>query len=228
MARVILVYGQPASGKTFALKTLDPKATVIIDGDRKGELPWRGWADDYSTELRNFFSANSLDKTIKVMETVATTDEFKHISNIVVDGLNNLMSIEETAFYFGKRPYKNKLELFDAVCNKTIWLLETAKSYRGNLNIIFNAHVKTADPYAAGEVDRLFTPGKALEAKKKVEGCFNYVFYAKVDAEGRHFFETAPRNSTARSPEGCFDFQIPNDMQFVIDTINAYSRRPKK
>ncbi|MBR2519061.1 MAG: hypothetical protein IKE46_04660, partial [Selenomonadaceae bacterium] len=33
MARVILVYGQPASGKTFALRNLDPETTCIIDAD---------------------------------------------------------------------------------------------------------------------------------------------------------------------------------------------------
>lgn len=223
MARLILVYGQPAAGKTYALKTLNPDATVIIDGDRKGALCWRGWKKHYGSDRKNFFAASSLDKTIKLIEHVANADEFKHVKNIVVDGLNNIMSIEDTAAYFGKRPqYKNKFDIYEAISQKTIWLIEIAKGYRADLNVIFTAHVKTADPYAAGEVDRLFTPGKSLENKKKIEGAFNYVFYAKSDAEGNHVFETAPINSTARSPEGCFDTQIPNDMQFIIDTIDKY------
>lgn len=223
MARLILVYGQPAAGKSFAAKTLDPDKTVIIDGDRKNALPWRGWKNHYSAERKNFIPAQSLDKTINIIEAVAKADDYKHITNIVVDGLNNIMSIEDTAAYFGKRPqYKNKLDLYEAISQKTIWLVEIAKGYRADLNIIFNAHVKTADPYAPGDVDRLFTPGKALENKKKIEAAFNYTFYAKVDKEGNHFFETAPINSTARSPEGCFPAQIPNDLQLVIDTIDAF------
>ncbi|MBR1645216.1 MAG: AAA family ATPase [Selenomonadaceae bacterium] len=222
MARLILVYGQPAAGKTYALKTLNPDETVIIDGDRKGALCWLGWKKLYNVDRKNFFAASSLDKTIKLVEHVANNDDFKHVKNIVVDGLNNIMSIEDTAFFFGKRPYKNKLDLYEAISQKTIWLIETCKGYRSDLNIIFNAHVKTADPYATGEVDHLFTPGKALENKKKIEGAFNYAFYAKADREGNHFFETAPINSTARTPEGCFPPTIPNDMQFIINTIDKY------
>lgn len=229
MARLILVYGQPAAGKTFALKTLDPKSTVIIDGDRKGALPWRGWAKDYSTENKNFFSVSSIDKTLELIEKIATADEFKNVSVLVIDGFNNILSNEETAYANGwRRQYKNKLELFDGIANKAAWLVEVASGYRKSLTVVFNAHVKTADPYVAGDRDRLFTPGKALEQKKKIEGKFLFSFYAKADDEGNHFFETAPHGSTARSSEGCFEFQIPNDMKFVIDTINAYDKGETK
>ena len=126
-------------------------------------MPWRGWKKDYSIENKNFFPAVSLDKSINLIENVAKSDEFKHVSTIVVDGLNNIMSIEDTAAYFGKRPqYKGKYDVYEAISQKTIWLIEIAKSYRADLNVIFTAHVKTADPYSTGEVDRLFTPGKAL------------------------------------------------------------------
>lgn len=51
---------------------------------------------------------------------------------------------------------------------------------------------------------------------------FLYVFYAKIDKDGNHFFETVPLNSTARTPEDCFPPTIPNDFKLIIDTINAY------
>lgn len=223
MARLILVYGQPAAGKSFALRTLNPETTIIIDGDRKGALPWRGWKKSYSPERKNFFAVSSIDKTIQLLNKLATDDEFKNISTIVVDGFNNILSNEETAHSQGFRSqYKNKLELYDGIANKAAWLVEVASGYRADLTIVFTAHVKTADPYVTGDRDRLFTPGKALEQKKKIEGKFLITFYAKADDEGNHFFETAPRGSTARTPEGCFDFQIPNDMQFILDTLNAY------
>lgn len=226
MARLILVYGQPAAGKTFAIKTLDPNKTVIIDGDRKGALPWRGWKKHYSADKKNFIPAASLDKTINIIEAIAKADDFKHISNIVVDGLNNIMGIEETATYFGKRPqYKdNKFALYEAIKHKSLWLMEIAKGYRSDLNIFFNAHVETADPYSPGDVDHLLTPGKSLGKQRKLESNFNYTFYAKVGNEGNHFFETAPLNSTARAPEDCFPPTIPNDFQLILDTIDAYDK----
>ena len=223
MARLILVYGQPAAGKTYALKTLNPDETVIIDGDRKGALCWLGWKKLYNVDRKNFFAASSLDKTINLIEHVATSDDFKHVKNIVVDGLNNIMSLEEVAFFKKKRPqYKSKLDLYEAIAQNTRWLIEIAAGYRADLNIIFNAHVQTADPYSPGDRDRLFTPGKSLENKHKIEGKFNYVFYAKTDAEGKHIFETNSLGSTAKSSEGCFPPTIPNDMQFIIDTIDKY------
>ena len=48
MARPILVYGHPASGKSFALKTLNPDNTIILDVDCKGALPWRGFKKVYN------------------------------------------------------------------------------------------------------------------------------------------------------------------------------------
>ena len=41
MAKLIQLSGDPGTGKTFSMKTLDPKSTYFIDADGKG-LPWKG------------------------------------------------------------------------------------------------------------------------------------------------------------------------------------------
>ncbi len=41
MSRLVMISGQPASGKTTGAETLDPKETVVLDADGKG-LSWMG------------------------------------------------------------------------------------------------------------------------------------------------------------------------------------------
>lgn len=221
MARPILVYGQPAAGKSFALKTLDPATTIIIDADNKGALPWRGFKKSYSAERKNFFSIDTLDKIFNSIKKIATDDAYKHITVIAVDGLNNALVNEQT-FYDEWHNPKNAFEKFTELAKKTKRIIKLAQNMRDDLTIIFTAHVKTADPYSQGDVDHLLTPGKQLEEKFRIEGSFLYVFYAKIDADGNHYFETVPNNSTARTPEDCFPPQVPNDFKLILDTIEQY------
>ena len=221
MARPILVYGQPAAGKSFAFKTLDPDTTIILDVDNKGALPWRGFKKFYNAERKNFFSLDTLDKIYSSIKKIAEDDKYKHISVIGVDGLNNAL-VNEQIFYDDWHNAKNPYEKFAELAKKTKSIIKLAQNMRDDLTIIFTAHVECADSYTPGDVDHLLTPGRQLKEKFRIEGSFLYVFYAKIDQDGNHFFETEPVNSTARSPEGCFPPSIPNDFKLVIDTINDY------
>ena len=221
MARPILVYGQPAAGKSYAFKTLNPDTTIIIDVDNKHALPWRGFKKSYNAERKNFFSIDRLDNIIKSLQKIADDDKYANIKVIGVDGLNNAIANEQ-AFYDQWHNPKNPYEKYSELARKTKFLINLAQNIPRDLTVIFTAHVECADPYTPGDVDHLFTPGKQLKEKFRIEGSFNFVFYAKVDADGNHFFETCPINSTAKSSEGCFPPTIPNDFQYIIDTIDTY------
>lgn len=221
MARPILVYGHPAAGKSYAFKTLAPDKTIIFDVDQKGALPWRGSKKIYNPARKNFFSIPTLDKIYYSMKKINDDDAYKNISVIGVDGFNNALAREQS-FYDEWHNAKNPYEKYAELAKKTLRIINLAQNMRDDLTVIFTAHVECADGYAPTDVDHMLTPGKQLRDKFKIEGNFLYVFYAKVDKDGNHFFETVPVNSTARAPEDCFPPQIPNDFQFIIDTINAY------
>lgn len=220
MSRCILVYGQPAAGKSFSLRNLDAATTVIIDADLKGALPWRGSRAQYSKDNRNFFSISSLDRIFNTVKTIGESGEWGKVKTLVIDGFNNAM-MSEVLFYEDDHATKNKFEKYEEVARKTVRIIDTAQKMRDDLTVIFTAHVETADPYVTGDVDKVFTPGKYLKDKIKVESKFNYVFYAKTEEED-FFFETAPFKSTARSPHECFPSRIPNDMKAAIETIAKY------
>lgn len=220
MSRCILIYGQPAAGKSFSLRSLDPATTVIIDADLKGALPWRGSRQHYSKDNRNFFSVSSLDKIYNTVKAIGGQTEWANVRTLVIDGFNNAM-MSEVLFYDEQNGTKNKFEKYDEVARKTVRIIDTAQKMREDLTVVFTAHVETADPYVTGDVDKVFTPGKYLKDKIKVESKFNYVFYAKTEEE-EFFFETAPFKSTARSPHECFPSRIPNDIKAAVETIVKY------
>ena len=214
MARVIMVIGQPAAGKTFALRNLDPTTTVIIDADTKGALPWRGWKKQYNDERKNFYAIDDLNDIIRWIDIIGNPDKQSRIKTLVIDGLNSAMSF---ASYFNPdQSFQGWRTLGQTILN----IFRHAKSARKNLDIIINAHVAIADPNSATDIDHIKTPGKMVD-KIGAESLLLYVFYAKC-VDGEYFFETQGNRSSARSPEGCFPPTVPNDIKAVIDTINAY------
>ena len=139
---------------------------------------------------------------------------------MAIDGFNNAM-ISEVMLYEETHQTNNQFEKWAEVAKKTYKIIDTAQNLRDDLTTIFIGHVENADPYVTNDVDKFFTPGKQLKNTIKVDGKFNYVFYAK-SKDGEFFFETMPNNSTARSPHQCFPEIISNDLAKIISTIENY------
>ena len=220
MSRCILIYGQPASGKTFSLRNLNPETTMIIDADEKGTLAWKGCKKQFNEDKSNFYKTRSLDNILKVLRNVGKGENWERFKVLVVDGFNNAM-ISEVMTYDEVNRTNNKFEKYAEIARKVVLIISTAQNLRDDLTIIFTAHVDPADPYVASDVDKVFTPGKMLRDKIKLESKFVYVFYAKCE-EDEFFFETKPRKSTARTPHECLPFKVDNDMAAIIKEIEEY------
>ena len=218
MSRGILIYGQPGSGKTSSLESLDPASTIIIDADKKG-LSWQGCKQQYSREKKNYIKSNDIDNVMKTLSIVGKSDEWKHIKTIAIDGMNNVWA-RDVFTYDERNNTRNGFEKYREIGTKTYKLFDSIQDFKDDLNIIVIAHVETADPYVENDVDKIFTPGKMIAKDIKLEGKFNYVFYAKCQ-DGDYFFETKPNHSTARSPKK-FPNKIPNDIGAAISLIEKY------
>ena len=53
MGNVIGIMGDSGSGKTTAMRNLDPKTTMYVDCDKKG-LSWKGWKKDFNSKNENY------------------------------------------------------------------------------------------------------------------------------------------------------------------------------
>ena len=66
------------------------------------------------------------------------------------------------------------------------------------------------------------TVGKMLDEKLTIEGCFDIVLFTVIE-NGEHKFATQPDGKVpAKSPEGMFDGDIPNDLKAVDTAIRNY------
>ena len=66
--------------------------------------------------------------------------------------------------------------------------------------------------------EKVKTIGKMLEEHLTVEGCIDIV----LSCQDHKFFTQSNGQSTAKSPEGMFDLEIPNDLKAVDTAIREY------
>lgn len=213
MSRVICIAGESGSGKTTSLRNLDPKSTFIIDADRKG-LSWKGWKKQYNNENKNYIQTSDVNKIRVLLQKI--DKEQKHIKVVVIDTLNTIM-IDDEVNRMKEKGYDKWIDL--AQC---VWeLVSEAHLLRDDLTVTFMAHTQTERDDNGFYFTRIKTSGRKLE-KICLESKFTTVLIAKC-VDGRYVFETQSKNSTAKSPMGCFDeFEIENDLSNVIQRMEEY------
>lgn len=214
MSRLVCVMGESGSGKTTAMRTLDPKTTYYIDCDGKG-LSWKGWRGQYSVENKNYFSCREIPKIERILYRIS---EKRHeIKTIVIDTLNTCM-VDKEVKGMKENGFGKWIDL-----TQFVWdMVETAGRQREDLTVIFVMHSETVRDDYGYVFTHIRTNGRKLE-KLVLESLFSTVLLAKRTEDGRNIFETQAKNSTAKSPMGAFEsFEIENDMQKVLDALADY------
>lgn len=215
MSRMICVMGESGSGKTTAMRTLDPQTTFYIDCDKKG-LAWKGWRSQYNAENKNFRSDRDLSKINALLMNI--NNGAPHIKTIVIDTLNTCMVDKEIKAMTDKDGFAKWIDL-----TQFVWATcETSATLRDDLTVIIVMHSETIRDDLGYAFTRIKTNGRKLE-KVVLESLFGTVLLAKVKDDGTHVFETKAKQSTAKAPMGAFETdEIPNDMQFVLDALNEF------
>ena len=215
MSKMICLMGESGSGKTTAMRTLDPSSTYYIDCDRKG-LSWRGWREQYNAERKNFFQTRDLGQIGGVL--MGISEKRADIKTIVIDTLNTAMVDQEVKQMGSKDGYSKWIDLAQNVWN----ICEAAATLRPDLTVIIVMHSETIRDDLGYSFTRVKTNGRKLE-KVVLESLFSTVFLAKTKEDGSHVLETVARNSTAKTPMGAFDSpEIPNDMQAALDALKEF------
>lgn len=215
MSRAIAIMGESGSGKTTAMRTLDPNTTYYIDCDGKG-LSWRGWRDQYNKENKNYYRTNDQDMVLKLMYGIS--DKRPAIKTIVIDTANSIMVADEF-----RRMKEKGYDKWQDLAMSVYEITQTANKLREGLNIIVLFHTQTEKDEVTGQkFTRILTNGKMLN-KVGLEKYFTTVFLSKRDGNGAYVFETKANSSTAKTPFEAFDSEtIPNDMQAALDVLNEY------
>ena len=210
MAKMLLIMGEPASGKTVSLRNIPKNELYYVDCDKKG-LNYKGWKEDFNAEKKNYFRSNDGEQIAKLM--LAISEKREDIKYIAIDTINSIMIADEMRRSKDKN-FDKWVDLASCIFN----LINIVPDLRDDLTVIFVGHTQTDDE----GFTRLLTNGKKLN-KIGLEKYFDTVLIAKNN-DGKYVFETTSPTSTARVPMGCYEGEqyIENDLYEIIKELKEY------
>jgi len=223
MSTPVLIIGESGSGKTTALRNLNPEETFILQIIRKA-LPFRGWKAHYipykkeTNENNEVVRSGNLFVHDKVEYVEAMLDvisnNMPHIKTIVIDDFQYFMAnkMMEQATVKG-------YEKFTMIASEAYRVLNKSKNLRDDLDVFFLAHSDTVD----GKV-KMKTAGKMLDEKYTPEGIFTIVLMScVVDGQYKFLVHNTAGNTTVKTPMGMFDGDyIDNDLALVKRTMKEF------
>lgn len=215
MAKALCVMGESGSGKTTAMRNLDPKTTFYVDCDKKG-LSWKGWRKDFNEENKNYFCTDFPEQALNFLVMANERESAKHIKTIVFDTINGLMVADEM-----RRMREKGYDKWQDLAVSIYSLIDYALTVREDLTPIFIAHTQTDHDDNGFMFTRIKTSGRKLD-KITVESKFSTVLWAKR-MDDRYVFDTQSENSTAKAPFGAFpDRYIDNDITQVLKALEDF------
>jgi len=219
-SKLIGIVGPTGTGKSTAIKHLDPKETYIINVAKK-ELPFKGAEKLYNRENRNYDEiddANLISQRLRKL-----SNDAPHIKNIIIEDSNYIMGFNMMA-----KATETGFTKFTLMARDMVDLFRTARALRDDLKVFYFTHPETIED--AGEIIgyKIKTAGKMIDNQIVLEGLLTVCLYTFVEetkdgASNYYFLTNRFRKYPAKSPDGMFtDIKVTNNLQLVSDTIDEY------
>ena len=213
----ILLASSSGKGKTTSIRNMDPKETFLINVLNK-PLPFRskGWVNvEQDKENGNIYSTDNSDIVIAVIKKAVE----KGYKNIVIDDGTFILLNE-----FMNRISEKSFDKFSEIGKHIYNLIDTIKKLPQDVCVVLIWHTEESN---YGDL-KLKSAGKLVEEKIDIPAQFTISLLANIE-NGEYVFKTnRTNNSFAKSPMEMFDDIIPNDMNFVINTIRKYYNLTKE
>lgn len=216
MSKCICIMGESGSGKTTAMRTLDPKTTLYIDADGKG-LSWKGWRKQYSAENKNYIRTDDQNVVMTCLRSCESVEKYKHFKTVIIDTINSIMVADE----YRRRAEKN-YDKWSDLAWAVYDIVTLSSKLRDDLTVILLAHTQTEVDDTTGErFTRILTNGKKLN-KIGLEKYLTTVLISK-QIDGEYKLVTRDPSSTCKAPMGAFESDaIPNDITQVIKALEDF------
>lgn len=228
----IIVYGPSGFGKSRGIKNLNPKTTFVISADEK-ELPWRGWANDYKSFTTpegkfdvmksNYYEGDDPRKIAKLQKDII--EKRPDIKTIVYDTITHMM----TSRYFSDP--NTDWDFYKVLAKEIGEIIKNAKKDKSRMHIIIGHSDYVFDQKNGKMINKMKTIGKLLDDKLDPPSLTNIVLIPDIERRDNQttysFITQSDGSNNAKSPEGMFDFKIPNDYQFVINKYYEYQTGEK-
>ena len=219
-SKLIGIVGSTGTGKSTAIKHLDPKETYIINVAKK-ELPFKGSEKLYNAESKNYKEVDDATEISRLLRTIS--EKAPHIKNVVIEDSNYIMG-----FTMVSKATEVGYTKFSVMAKDMVELLRTARSLRDDITVFYLTHPETIED--SGEIVgyKIKTAGKLLDNQVLLEGLLTVCLYTYVEENkdgtaNYNFITNRFRKFPAKSPDGMFDeIKIPNNLQLVVEKVNEY------
>jgi hypothetical protein len=212
MALPVMITGRSGSGKTFSLKNFTAEEISVISIE-KGRLPFR--SDIKVIKIPKSFA--SMDQNANY----ATLNSAKYawVMNAIKSAPTKSVCIDDSQYLLANelfdRAYEKGYDKYTQMAVNFRNLIHFVNDLEQDDKVVYFLH--HSEPDTDGR-EKVKTIGKMLDEKLTVEGCFDIVLYC----QDHKFFTQSNGLSTAKSPEGMFDLEIPNDLKAVDVAIREY------
>ena len=218
MSTVIGLMGESGSGKTTAMRNLDPNETFYIDSDMKG-LNWKGWKEQYSVDKKNYYRSDSFSTVSAIMDKVDKDEKFKKVKYLVIDTLNGMMVAEEMRILAMQSG--DKRSAWSDLAQNGWSLINKALAMREDLTVIILCHSETISDDNGIIRTRIKTNGRKLE-KLVLESKMTTVIWS-VRQDGKYKFILSADGSTCKLPMGAIqDDECDNDIMLIINALKEF------
>lgn len=219
-SKLIGIVGSTGTGKSTAIKHLDPKETYIINVAKK-ELPFKGADKLYNTENKNYKEIDDANEITRLLKTIS--EKATHVKNIIIEDSNYIMG-----FNIVSKATEVGFTKFSIMARDMVELFREARKLRDDLKVFYFTHPETIEE--SGEVVgyKIKTAGKLIDNQIVLEGLLTICLYTYVEenkdgSSTYNFVTNRFKKFPAKSPDGMFtNIKMPNNLQTVVDTIDEY------
>ena len=206
MGMPVLCLGKSGSGKTSAIRNLDPKHTVICQVEKQ-RLPFR----------------QKFPMILKPATYINIMALFKEIADGKRPGVKTIV-IDDSQFLivneFFDRATEKGYDKFTSIALNFRNLIHWVNVWLPNDVAVYFLHHTQIDEY--GNI-KAKTVGKLLDEKLTVEGCFDVVLMTERNQDGYWFRTHGTETDPVKTPLDMFeDDLIPNDLLIVDNAIRTY------
>ena len=134
MSNLIVILGESGTGKSTAMRNLDPKETFVINVLSK-PLPFRGYKKNYNTENKNYLESDQYSVILSWLDSI--NKKASHIKTIIIDDFSFLMNNE-----FMRRCREVGYGKFTEMGLNMFEILDICKSFRPDLYCYVMCHTE--------------------------------------------------------------------------------------
>ena len=212
MALPVLIMGRSGSGKTYSLKNFQAGEISVISVE-KGRLPFKS-----NIRLVKVPKDGGVKEPPKDYATLNRA-KYAWIELMIQQSKAPSIAIDDSQYLLVNelfdRSFEKGYDKFVQMAANFRNLIHSINEMEDENKIVYFLHHTETDSDGR---EKCKTIGKMLDEKLTVEGCFDIVLYC----QDHKFYTQSNGISTAKSPEGMFDLEIPNDLKAVDAAIRDY------